>query len=360
MPTKVILDVDTGTDDAVALMVAALSPDLELVGVTTVNGNTTLDNTTDNTLRVFDWIGLPKTPVHRGMDRPLARTQMDQVNPARRIHGDHLDLPPASTARLQPGHAVDWLIQTYLDSAGDIVLCPVGPLTNIAMAILREPRIVERIPEIVIMGGAHDHGNVVGRKAVGEALDRGLVGLGLLDEPQNPPKGRLGPDSLSLDPKQPSFEDRRRKDVIAGVLLERHGFPGDRGLVDGPVAGRDPAVHRDALPGLDEDDLAPADRLGGDLDVAAVPLDARGPGGELQELLDRLAGALRGEPLQEVGEAHEEDDHGRRRVLTDRERAEDAQRHQRMRGDGPIPERSDHVAEDRDATHEDRRERQPR
>ena len=61
MPTKVILDVDTGTDDAVALMVAALSPDLELVGVTTVNGNTTIDNTTDNTLRVFDWIGLPKT-----------------------------------------------------------------------------------------------------------------------------------------------------------------------------------------------------------------------------------------------------------------------------------------------------------
>jgi len=159
MPTKVILDVDTGTDDAVALMVAALSPDLELVGVTTVNGNTTIDNTTDNTLRVFDWIGLPGTPVHRGMDRPLARPQMDQINPARRIHGDHLDLPPAATATLDPGHAVDWLIQTYLDSAGDIVLCPVGPLTNIATAIQKEPRILEAIPEIVIMGGAHDHGN---------------------------------------------------------------------------------------------------------------------------------------------------------------------------------------------------------
>jgi inosine-uridine nucleoside N-ribohydrolase len=160
MPTKVILDVDTGTDDAVALMVAALSPDLELVGATSVNGNTTIDNTTENTLRVFDWIGLPSIPVHRGCDRPLARTQMEQLNPARRIHGDLLDLPPASRgATLQSGHAVDWLIETYLGSDGDIVLCPVGPLTNIAMAIQKEPRILERIPQIVLMGGAHDHGN---------------------------------------------------------------------------------------------------------------------------------------------------------------------------------------------------------
>jgi inosine-uridine nucleoside N-ribohydrolase len=161
MPTRVILDVDTGTDDAVALMTAALSPDLELVGATTVNGNTTVDHTTENTLRVFDWIGLPEVPVHRGMDRPLARMPTDQLNPARRIHGDLLDLPPASHgARLQPGHAVDWLIETYLASAGDIVLCPVGPLTNVAMAIQREPRILEAIPQIVLMGGAHDHGNM--------------------------------------------------------------------------------------------------------------------------------------------------------------------------------------------------------
>jgi inosine-uridine nucleoside N-ribohydrolase len=159
MPIKVILDVDTGTDDAVALMTAALSPDLELVGATSVNGNTTIDFTTENTLRVFDWIGLPEIPVHRGMDRPLARSQVAR-GMATRIHGDLLDLPEASRARLQPGHAVDWLIETYLASNGDIVLCPVGPLTNIAVAIQKEPRIVDAIPEIVIMGGAHDHGNM--------------------------------------------------------------------------------------------------------------------------------------------------------------------------------------------------------
>ncbi|MBA3876023.1 MAG: nucleoside hydrolase [Anaerolinea sp.] len=159
MPTKVILDVDTGTDDAVALMVAALSPDIELIGATTVNGNTAVHSCTENTLRVLDWIGLPQIPVHQGMTRPLARQQMTQLNPASRIHGDLLDLPPAATARIQPGHAVDWLIDTFLASDGDITLVPVGPLTNVATAIQKEPRILEKIPEIVIMGGAHDHGN---------------------------------------------------------------------------------------------------------------------------------------------------------------------------------------------------------
>ncbi len=158
MTTKIVLDVDTGTDDAVALMTAALSPDIELVGATTVDGNTRVASCTENTLRVFEWIGMPQVPIHRGMSRPLARTPMAQLNPASRIHGDLLDLPPA-TIQAQPGHAVDWLIDTLLASDGDITLVPVGPLTNIATAIQKEPAILERIPEIVIMGGAHDHGN---------------------------------------------------------------------------------------------------------------------------------------------------------------------------------------------------------
>lgn len=158
MATKIILDVDTGTDDAVALMTAALSPDIDLVGATCVNGNTNVDSTTENTLRVLEWIGMPQTPVHRGMSRPLAREQMQQLNPASRIHGDLLDLPAAS-AKAQPGHAVDWLIDTLLASDGDITLVPVGPLTNIATAIRKEPAILAKIPEIVVMGGAHDHGN---------------------------------------------------------------------------------------------------------------------------------------------------------------------------------------------------------
>ena len=157
MVTRIILDVDTGTDDAVALMIAALSPDIELVGATTVNGNTALTHCTENSLRVFDHIGLTGVPLHQGMSQPLVRPN-PQINPASRIHGDLLDLPPSRSTKGSQ-HAVDWLIDTYMASDGDITLVPVGPLTNIASAMRKEPRIIERIPELVIMGGAHDHGN---------------------------------------------------------------------------------------------------------------------------------------------------------------------------------------------------------
>jgi inosine-uridine nucleoside N-ribohydrolase len=154
---KVILDVDTGSDDAVALMLAALSPDIELIGATTVNGNTLVHYCTENTLRVFDAIGV-SIPVYEGMALPLSRPNPPRAASSHAIHGDLLDLPPA-TSRKQARHAVDWLIETYLASAGDIILVPVGPLTNIAAAIRQAPQILEKIPEIVIMGGAHEVGN---------------------------------------------------------------------------------------------------------------------------------------------------------------------------------------------------------
>lgn len=156
MTTRIILDVDTGTDDAVALMVAALSPDLELVGATTVVGNCPATICTENTLRVFQHIGV-EAPVHQGMVEPLARPDFPRSGPSV-IHGDYLDLPPAQISS-RPQHAVDWLIETYLASDGDITLVPVGPLTNVAAAIKKEPRIVDKIPELVIMGGAHHVGN---------------------------------------------------------------------------------------------------------------------------------------------------------------------------------------------------------
>ena len=122
--------------------------------------------------------------------------------------------------------------------------------------------------------GPHDHGDVVAGEAVGEALHRRLVGLGLLDEPKDSPERRLRPDPFGLDSKHASLEDRRGEDVLADVLLDRHGFPGNRRLVDGTATLGDPAIHRDALPRLDEDALARAHRLGRNLDVAAVLLDA--------------------------------------------------------------------------------------
>jgi inosine-uridine nucleoside N-ribohydrolase len=166
MTTRLILDCDTGTDDAVAIMAAALHPDLELLAVTTVNGNVPLANTTDNSLRVLDHISRD-IPVYAGAPRPLIRP--DFPIPRHILNGDDpefqvLELPlPAPTSAAQETNAVQFLIDTYLDDANsDVVLVAVGPLTNLALALASEPSLASRIPRLVIMGGSSGWGNVSG------------------------------------------------------------------------------------------------------------------------------------------------------------------------------------------------------
>ncbi|HET9756097.1 MAG TPA: nucleoside hydrolase [Candidatus Limnocylindrales bacterium] len=165
MTQKVILDVDTGTDDAVALMFAALHPDLELVAATTVNGNVPVEYCTENSLRVFDHIGVP-VPVYEGVSRPIERADFPiprgDIQSSNAVHGGYLDIPP-STSTKQPTGAVDFLIETYRAATDEIILVPVGPLSNVATALRREPRLKDRIPALVIMGGANSYGNVTPR-----------------------------------------------------------------------------------------------------------------------------------------------------------------------------------------------------
>ena len=158
---KVILDVDTGTDDAIAIMTAVMSETLEVLGVCAVNGNRGIDFTTENTLRVIEYLG-KDIPVFRGCSLPmvvsLTEGRREDIpykgpkDPQDNVHGDYIDRPPA-TIREQPVSAVRWLVDTLMASEGDITLIPVGPLTNIAMALRIEPRIAQKIKRIVIMGG---------------------------------------------------------------------------------------------------------------------------------------------------------------------------------------------------------------
>jgi len=165
MPKKLILDVDTGTDDAVALMLAALHPDLELAAATTVNGNVPVDYCTENSLRVFDHIGIP-VPVYEGVAKPIERDDLPiprgDIQSSNAVHGGYLDIPPSRSSKQSTG-AVDFLIETYRAATEDIVLVPVGPMSNVATALLAEPRLKDLIPEIVIMGGANRYGNVTPR-----------------------------------------------------------------------------------------------------------------------------------------------------------------------------------------------------
>ena len=165
MPKKLILDVDTGTDDAVALMLAALHPDLELVAATTVNGNVSVDYCTENSLRVFDHIGIP-VPVYEGVAKPIERDDLPiprgDIQSSNAVHGGYLDIPPSRSSKQSTG-AVDFLIETYRAATEEIVLVPVGPMSNVATALLVEPRLKDLIPELVIMGGANRYGNVTPR-----------------------------------------------------------------------------------------------------------------------------------------------------------------------------------------------------
>jgi inosine-uridine nucleoside N-ribohydrolase len=165
MATKVILDCDTGTDDAVAIMLAALHPDLELLAVTTVNGNVPVEVVTENSLRVLDHVGRPDVPVYPGAavalargDFPVPRADLTGFE----MHGRHLALPPSRSAPADQG-AVAFLLARFeaARSAGeDIVLVATGPLTNVALCLKLEPRFARTLRRLVVMGGGHEVGNV--------------------------------------------------------------------------------------------------------------------------------------------------------------------------------------------------------
>ena len=159
---KIIIDTDPGQDDAVAILLALASPDeIELLGLTCVAGNVPLDLTTRNARMVCELAGRPDIPVYAGCDRPLGR---DLVT-AEHVHGktglDGPDLPEPTMA-LAEGHAVDFIIDTLrAEPAGTITLVPIGPLTNIAAAFKAAPDIVEKVQEVVLMGGAYfEVGNI--------------------------------------------------------------------------------------------------------------------------------------------------------------------------------------------------------
>ena len=159
MPTPVLIDCDPGHDDAMALLLALASPELEVLGVTTVHGNQTLDKTTGNALRVLELAGRSDVPVAAGADRPLLRDPAV----ARDVHGDSgLDGPAPLPLTIEPlqQHAVDFLAERLLDSQRPVTLIPTGPLTNVALLLARHPRVAGRIERVVLMGGAIGEGNV--------------------------------------------------------------------------------------------------------------------------------------------------------------------------------------------------------
>src|SRR5579863_1754732 len=150
---RLLIDTDPGIDDALALFLALASPDVQLEAVTTVSGNVHVDLTTSNALALLELAGRPNIPVARGSDRPLVR----QPVIADYVHGRNglgeVALPDPQGQPLA-NHAVDVIIQKIMEAPGEITLVAIGPLTNVALAVRREPRIAQLVREVVIMGGA--------------------------------------------------------------------------------------------------------------------------------------------------------------------------------------------------------------
>lgn len=161
-PRKIIIDTDPGQDDAVAILLALSSPEeIELLGITAVAGNVPLPLTQKNARIICELAGRPDVLVYAGCDAPLNR----KLVTAEHVHGKTgLDGPVLAdpVMALQPGHAVDFIIETLRrETAGSVTLCPLGPLTNIAAAFLKAPDVVGRVAQIVLMGGAYfEVGNI--------------------------------------------------------------------------------------------------------------------------------------------------------------------------------------------------------
>ena len=155
--TKIIIDTDPGIDDAMAIFYAAAAEDIDLLGLTAIFGNVTVDTATRNALRLVEAAGLD-IPVARGADKPL---EMPHIKPSAHVHGDEGfgDIP----AMTPKGKAVDetaaeFLVRMAREHKGELVLCPIGPLTNIALAIQADPEFASNVDRIVLMGGSYKEG----------------------------------------------------------------------------------------------------------------------------------------------------------------------------------------------------------
>lgn len=158
MAKTIILDCDPGLDDALALVLAHGDPDIELVAVTTVGGNVSIEKTTRNALELREYLGFNNVPIASGAGEPLTGL----VKSAEHVHGEdglgNVRLP-AALQSVNGSHAVDLIIETVRSAPGEIHVVATGPLTNIALALRKEPRIVDWVASFTIMGGSFTRGN---------------------------------------------------------------------------------------------------------------------------------------------------------------------------------------------------------
>lgn len=293
---KIILDCDPGHDDAMAILLAVGNPNIDLIGVTTVGGNQSLDKVTYNARAVLEKAQATEIPVHQGCGHPLVRP----LEVAADVHGetglDGVELPEP-TRPLDQGHAVKWIIETIMNNEpGTITLVPTGPLTNIAMAARLEPRIVERVKEVVLMGGGYHVGNwsavaefnikvdpEAAHVVFNESWPVTMVGLDLTHQALCTPEVQSRIDALGTDVSS-----------FASGLMDffREAYRNNQDFVDPPV--HDPCtvaylIDRSVMTTR----RCPVDvELHGDLTLGMTVADLRGPEPSAEQCHTQVAVAL--------------------------------------------------------------------
>ncbi|KFJ08229.1 nucleoside hydrolase [Bifidobacterium tsurumiense] len=293
---KIILDCDPGHDDAMAILLAVGNPNIDLIGVTTVGGNQSLDKVTYNARAVLEKAQATEIPVHQGCGHPLVRP----LEVAADVHGetglDGVELPEP-TRPLDQGHAVNWIIETIMNNEpGTITLVPTGPLTNIAMAVRLEPRIVKRVKEVVLMGGGYHVGNwsavaefnikvdpEAAHVVFNESWPVTMVGLDLTHQALCTPEVQSRIDALGTDVSS-----------FASGLMDffREAYRNNQDFVDPPV--HDPCtvaylIDRSVMTTR----RCPVDvELHGDLTLGMTVADLRGPEPSAEQCHTQVAVAL--------------------------------------------------------------------
>jgi purine nucleosidase len=156
MPKHIILDTDPGIDDSLAFLLALASPEIVIDGITTIHGNASTEQVTKNALSILELAQGSHIPVYRGCNLPLIQPSL--LSPE--THGDTglgYAVLPATRGQARTGHGSDFIIEQIMDHPGEITLVAIGPLTNVALAIRKEPRIIQNVKEVFIMGGAIKH-----------------------------------------------------------------------------------------------------------------------------------------------------------------------------------------------------------
>ncbi len=152
-PKRIIIDTDPGIDDALAILLAIASPEIHIEGLTIIDGNCSVEQGVRNALSILELAGSTQIPIFKGCETPLVQPLLL----APETHGytglGYANLPEPQT-KVRSGHAIDFIIDTVMNNPGEISIVAIGPLTNLALAIRYEPRLVTNIKEIIIMGGA--------------------------------------------------------------------------------------------------------------------------------------------------------------------------------------------------------------